>query len=658
MEEAAAMSANAENVVRLTLPDGSVREVTAGTTGEAVAASIGARLAKDALAVKVGGKVLDLKRPITESGPFEVITPKHPDALEVYRHSTAHLTAHAVKRLFPGVKIGIGPAIENGYYYDFDPGRAFTPEDLERIEAEMRKIVAENVPVERLEMSKAEAVKIFEEQGDHLKVEIVSGIPEGSLSCYRQADFIDLCRGPHVPSTGKLGVFKLTHTAGAYWKGDEKNPMLQRIYGSSFLSQKELDEHLLRMEQARARDHRKLGKELGLYLFHPWAPASPFFLPKGATVYTLLVDYMRSLYPKYGYTEVVTPQVFDVELFKRSGHYQNYHENMFFTVADEREYGVKPMNCPGHFLMFSQQAFSYRDLPVRYADFGRLHRYERSGVTQGLTRVRTFCQDDAHLFVSLEEMPAEMDRFIDLIDEVYGTFGFTDVKVALATRPEKYMGSLENWDLAEKALASAFERRGRAYVLNPGDGAFYGPKLDFQVTDAIGRAWQLGTLQVDFSNPERFDLEYTAEDGTKKRPVVLHRAVLGSLERFFGILVEHTGGDFPLWLSPEQARVIPVSDKLLDYARSVAAELRAAGLRVTVDERNEKLGAKIRHGELEKVPALLVVGEKEREAGAVSLRKRHEGDLGSRKLAEVVSEMKQAVVARAATWGAKAPATK
>ena len=652
------MSAIAEKVVRLTLPDGSVREVTTGTTGEAVAASIGARLAKDALAVKVGGEVRDLKRPITESGAFEVITPKHPDALEVYRHSTAHLTAHAVKRLFPGVKIGIGPAIEHGYYYDFDPGRPFTPEDLEKIEAEMRKIVAENVPVERLEMSKAEAVAIFEAQGDDLKVEIVDGIPEGSLSCYRQADFIDLCRGPHVPSTGKLGVFKLTHAAGAYWKGDERNPMLQRIYGASFLSQKELDEHLHRLEQARARDHRKLGKELGLYLFHPWAPASPFFLPKGATVYTLLVDYMRSLYPKYGYSEVVTPQVFDVELFKRSGHYQNYHENMFFTLADEREYGVKPMNCPGHFLMFSQQAFSYRDLPVRYADFGRLHRYERSGVTQGLTRVRTFCQDDAHIFVTLDQMAAEMDRFIDLIDEVYGAFGFTDVRVGLATRPEKFMGTPENWEIAEKALASAFERRGRPYVIHAGDGAFYGPKLDFQVTDAIGRAWQLGTLQVDFSNPEQFDLHYTSEDGSKKRPVVLHRAVLGSLERFFGILVEHTGGDFPLWISPEQARVIPVSDKLLDYSREVAAKLRAAGLRVTTDERNEKLGAKIRHGELEKVPALLVVGEKEREAGAVSLRRRHEGDLGSRPVDEVVSEMKQAVAARAATWGAKTPATK
>jgi len=652
------MSAIAENVVRLTLPDGSVREVATGTTGEAVAASIGARLAKDALAVKVDGEVLDLRRPITKSGAFEVITPRHPDAVEVYRHSTAHLTAHAVKRLFPGVKIGIGPAIENGYYYDFDPGRAFTPEDLERIEAEMRKIVAEDAPIERVEMSKAEAVKVFEAQGDDLKVEIVSGIPEGQLSCYRQADFVDLCRGPHVPSTGKLGVFKLTHTAGAYWKGDENNPMLQRIYGASFLSQKELDEHLHRLEQARARDHRKLGKELGLFLFHPWAPASPFFLPKGAVVYNLLVDYMRSLYPKYGYSEVVTPQVYDVELFKRSGHYQNYHENMFFTEVDEREFGVKPMNCPGHFLMFAQQAFSYRDLPVRYADFGRLHRYERSGVTQGLTRVRTFCQDDSHIFVTLDQMADEMDRFIELIDEVYGAFGFADVKVGLATRPEKFMGTPENWEIAEKALASAFERRGRPYVIHEGDGAFYGPKLDFQVTDAIGRAWQLGTLQVDFSNPEQFDLHYTAEDGSKKRPVVLHRAVLGSLERFFGILVEHTGGDFPLWISPEQARVIPVSDKLAGYAREVAAKLRAAGLRVTVDERNEKLGAKIRHGELEKVPALLVVGEKEREAGAVSLRKRHEGDLGSRPVDELVSELKQAVAARAATWGAKAPAKK
>lgn len=645
------MSAIAADLVRLKLPDGSLREVPSGTTGADVAASIGPRLAKDALAVKLDGQILDLSRPLTRSGPFEVITPKHPDAVEVYRHSTAHLTAHAVKRLFPGVKIGIGPAIENGYYYDFDPGRPFTPEDLAAIEAEMKKIVAENHPIVRKEMSKAEAVAIFEAQGDNLKVEIVSGIPEGSLSCYEQGDFIDLCRGPHVPSTGRLGVYKLTHTAGAYWKGDERNPMLQRIYGASFLSQKELDEHLARMEAARARDHRKVGKEMGLFQFHPLAPASPFFLPKGATVYNLLLGYMRELYGKYGYQEVVTPQVFDSELFKISGHYDNYKENMYFTEVEEREFGVKPMNCPGHCLMYGGQAFSYRDLPVRYADFGRLHRYERSGVTQGLTRVRTFCQDDAHIFCALDQMPAEMDRFIDLVDEVYGTFGFTDVRVGLGTRPEKYLGKIENWDKAEKALAQAFEKRGRAFFINAGDGAFYGPKLDFQVMDAIGRPWQLGTLQVDFSNPDRFDLTYTGEDGQKHRPVMLHRAVLGSLERFFGILIEHTGGDFPLWLASEQARVVPVSEKFNATANEVRDKLVASGLRATVDLRNEKLGAKIRHGELDKVPAVLVIGEKEQAAGTVSLRRRGSGDQGARPVDALVAEMKEAVASRATSWG-------
>ncbi len=649
------MSAIAADLVRLKLPDGSLREVPSGTTGADVAASIGPRLAKDALAVKLDGQILDLARPLTRSGAFEVITPKHPDAVEVYRHSTAHLTAHAVKRLFPGVKIGIGPAIENGYYYDFDPGRPFTPEDLAAIEAEMKKIVAENHPIVRKEMSKADAVAIFEAQGDNLKVEIVSGIPEGSLSCYEQGDFIDLCRGPHVPSTGRLGVYKLTHTAGAYWKGDERNPMLQRIYGASFLSQKELDEHLARLEAARARDHRKVGKEMGLFQFHPLAPASPFFLPKGATVYNLLLGYMRELYGKYGYQEVVTPQVFDSELFKISGHYDNYKENMYFTEVEEREFGVKPMNCPGHCLMYGAQAFSYRDLPVRYADFGRLHRYERSGVTQGLTRVRTFCQDDAHIFCALDQMPAEMDRFIDLVDEVYGTFGFTDVRVGLGTRPEKYLGKIENWDKAEKALAQAFEKRGRAFFVNAGDGAFYGPKLDFQVMDAIGRPWQLGTLQVDFSNPDRFDLTYTGEDGQKHRPVMLHRAVLGSLERFFGILIEHTGGDFPLWLAPEQARVVPVSEKFNATASDVRDRLAAAGLRATVDLRNEKLGAKIRHGELDKVPAVLVIGEKEQAAGTVSLRRRGSGDQGARPVDALVAEMKEAVASKELRWALAGP---
>ncbi|HQR45559.1 MAG TPA: threonine--tRNA ligase [Thermoanaerobaculia bacterium] len=647
----ATAATTASDVIRLTLPDGSVREVPKGTTGRTVAASIGAGLAKDALAVKLNGRVLDLSRPLAESGPFEVVTPRHPDALELYRHSTAHLTANAVKRLFPGVKIGIGPAIENGYYYDFDPGRPFTPEDLEKIEAEMRKIVAEDNEILRLDMPKGEAVKIFEAQNDPLKVEIVSDIPDATVSCYRQADFIDLCRGPHVPSTGKLGVFKLTHAAGAYWKGDERNPMLQRIYGASFLTQKELDEHLARLEAAKARDHRKVGKELGLFLLHPLAPASPFFLPKGATVYNLLVQFMRELYVKYGYQEVISPQIFDVELFKQSGHYDNYRENMYFTQIDEREFGVKPMNCPGHFLMYGSHAFSYRDLPVRYADFGRLHRYERSGVTQGLTRVRTFCQDDSHIFVTLDQMPAEMDRFLDFIHEVYATFGFGEVKVGLGTRPEKFMGEVANWDKAETALARAFEKRaaslaGWSYFMNHGDGAFYGPKLDFQVTDAIGRAWQLGTLQVDFSNPERFDLHYTAEDGSKQRPVVLHRAILGSLERFFGILIEHTGGDFPFWLAPEQVRVVPVSEKANAYAEDVLRRLVAGGLRATADLRNEKLGARIRDGELSKVPALLIVGEKEAAAGTVSLRLRHGKEEKNLSLHALIGRMKTATASR------------
>jgi threonyl-tRNA synthetase len=519
----------------------------------------------------------------------------------------------------------------------------------------MKKIVAEDNTVVRREMSKAEAGAIFEAQKDPLKVEIVAGIPEGSLSCYAQKDFIDLCRGPHVPSTGKLGVFKLTHSAGAYWKGDERNPMLQRIYGAVFLTQKELDEHLARLEAARARDHRRLGKDLGLFVFHPWAPASPFFLPKGATVYNLLVAFMRDLYVKYGYQEVITPQVFDVELFKTSGHYQNYHENMYFTQIDEREFGVKPMNCPGHFLMYASQAYSYRDLPIRFADFGRLHRYEKSGVTQGLTRVRTFAQDDSHIFCSIDQMAEEMNRFLDFIREVYETFAFREVKVGLGTRPEKFMGAIENWDKAEKALSDAFEKRaaslpGWSYFLNAGDGAFYGPKLDFQVTDAIGRSWQLGTLQVDFSNPERFDLHYTAEDGTRQRPVILHRAILGSLERFLGILIEHTGGDFPFWLAPEQVRVVPVSEKFNEYGEKILRRVREAGLRASSDHRNEKLGAKIRNGELDKIPALLIVGEKEQTAGTVSLRVRHGGEFKDQNIEELLRMMKSAVANRSLAW--------
>jgi threonyl-tRNA synthetase len=642
--------------IRLTLPDGTVKEVPAGTTGRAVAESIGPRLAKDALAVKLDGKVLDLSRPLTESGPFEVVTPRHPAALELYRHSTAHLCANAVKRLFPGVKIGIGPAIENGFYYDFDPGRPFTPEDLEKIEAEMKRIVAEDNAVVRKEMSKTEAVAIFEGQHDPLKIEIVAGIPEGSLSCYEQKDFIDLCRGPHVPSTGKLGVFKLTHSAGAYWKGDEKNPMLQRIYGAVFLTQKELDEHLARLEAAKARDHRKLGKELGLFLFHPWAPASPFFLPKGAAVYNLLIAWIRELYVKYGYQEIITPQIFDEELFRTSGHTGAYRENMFFVQVDEREFGVKPMNCPGHCLLFGSQAWSYRDLPVRYADFARLHRYEKSGVTQGLTRVRTFSQDDAHIFAAPESIDREVLDFLRFLDEVYSTFEFHDVDISLGLRPEKRVGPDEVWDRAEAVLEAAIKATGRPYVVSPGDGAFYGPKIDFRVNDALGRPWQLGTIQCDFNLPELFDLHYVAEDGVKHRPVILHRAILGSLERFFGILIEHTGGDFPFWLAPEQVRVVPVSEKFNEYGEKILRKLGEAGLRATSDLRSEKLGAKIRNGELDKVPALLIVGEREQTAGTVSLRVRHGGEFKDQKIEELLRMMKSAVDDRSLAWHAGAPA--
>jgi threonyl-tRNA synthetase len=619
----------AAQMVTVTLPDGTTKQVPRGTTLRAIAESIGPRLAQAALAGKIDGQVVDLSRPVDRDAAIEIVTPKSPEAVDVYRHSTAHLTANAVKRLFPDVQIGIGPAIENGYYYDFNPKRPFTPDDLAAIEAEMKKIVAEDNPIERLEMSKEEAVGIFEAQNDPLKVEIIRGIPDDHVSCYRQKDFIDLCRGPHVPSTGKLGVFKLTHTAGAYWKGDEKNPMLQRIYGAAFLTQKELDLHLARVEEAKARDHRKLGKELELFVFHPWAPASPFFLPRGTVLYNGLLGLLREEYRRRGYQEVVTPQIFDVELFKTSGHYANYRENMYFTHVDEREYGVKPMNCPGHFLLYQTRLWSYRDLPVRFADFGRLHRYELSGVTAGLTRVRTFSQDDAHIFTPIDKVESEIFAFLDFLDFVYGALGFTEVEISLGLRPPKRIGTDEQWDSGEAALDAALKTAGRRYVTTPADGAFYGPKIDFLVRDAIGRPWQLGTIQCDFSQPENFDLTYVGEDGKPHRPVVLHRAILGSLERFLGILIEHTAGNFPFWIAPVQAVVLPVSDRFAEAARAAAAKLEAAGLRVELDDRNEKLGARIRRAEMMKTPCMLVVGEKEAAAGTASVRLRHGGDAGT-----------------------------
>ena len=633
--------------IEVRLPDDSLRQLPEGATGADLAAGIGARLLDAALAVKVDGRLVDLKAPLTNGVKVEIVTNKTPESLELIRHSTAHLLAHAVKRLYPAAKVGIGPVIEDGFYYDFWMDKPFTPEDLLVIEAEMKKIVAEGIEVVREDLDRDVAVARFQAMGEPLKVEIVAGLPAGEqISGYRQGDFYDLCRGPHVPSTSKLKAFKLLSIAGAYWRGDERNQMLSRIYGTAFHTQKELDEHLSRLEEAKTRDHRKLGKELGLYSFHPEAPASPFFHPRGTLVYNELVSYIRELYFKYGYSEVITPQILDVALWKTSGHYENFAESMYFTTAEEREYALKPMNCPGHCLMFGVQKHSYRDLPIRFADFGRLHRYERSGVTHGLTRVRTFCQDDAHIYCTPEQIKPEMASFLSLLKEVYDTFGFEGMRVALSTRPEKRLGSDEIWDAAEHALGEALDEAGLPYTLNPGEGAFYGPKIEFQLLDALKRPWQLGTLQVDYMLPERIDLNYTRPDGTEGRPIMLHRAILGSLERFMGILVEHTAGAFPAWLAPTQVAILPITDRANAFATEVAARAKTLALRAELDARNESLKAKIRDAQLAKTPYMLVIGDREAEAGTVSVRHRHRGDLGVQPLDAFLAGLAQEVQSR------------
>jgi threonyl-tRNA synthetase len=632
------------------LPDGSTRELVDGATVLDLASSIGPRLAKDAVAGKVDGKVVDLVRPLHEGAKVEILTLKQQEGLDVMRHSTAHLMAEAVQTLWPGTQVTIGPVIENGFYYDFATDRPFTDEDLPKIEEKMREIAKKNQPIVREVWSRNDAMNEFQRMGEKFKAEIISELPEHeTLTVYSQGEWKDLCRGPHVPATGRIGAFKLLSVAGAYWRGDESKAMLQRIYGTAWPTQKELDDHLKRLEEAKARDHRKLGKELGLFAFSQFAPAMPIFLPKGAIVYNELISFVRDFYRRDGYVEVVTPLIWDTELFKISGHYANYKDGMFFSQIDEREYGVKPMNCPGHTQIYALERHSYRDLPIRMADFARLHRYERSGVTHGLARVRSFAQDDAHLFVTPDQIQAEMDREIGLIDEMYAVFGFTDVKIALSTRPEKRLGTDETWEAAEKALENALKSRGLNYHINPGEGAFYGPKLEFQVTDAIGRAWQLGTVQLDYSLPERFDLTFVGADNADHRPVMIHRAILGSIERFFGIIVEHFAGAFPAWLAPVQATVLPLSERFVDYGRKVEAELRSAGIRAEIDESNEKLGAKVRLAQLQKIPWMLVVGEKEAESGAVAVRKRTGGDQGAMPLAEFVAMAKANIASRSLT---------
>jgi threonyl-tRNA synthetase len=624
--------------------------VPAGATVADVAASIGRGLAKAAIAGKVNGKVVDVYTPVPDNAKIEIVTPKSEAGLDTIRHSTAHLMAMAVQELFPGTQVTIGPVIENGFFYDFGTDRPFTDEDLRNIEVKMAEIVKRDLPVRREVLSRDQAIETFEKLGEKYKVEIIKGIPgDEPLSVYHQGDWFDLCRGPHVPSTGRLGAFKLTSVAGAYWRGDERNAMLQRIYGTAWADKDELAAYVKRVEEAKARDHRKLGKELELFTFSHFAPSMPIFLPKGATIYNALVDFVRAFYQRDGYSEVVTPLIWDTEIFKISGHYDNYLENMFFSEVDEREYGVKPMNCPGHTQIFAMERRSYRDLPIRYADFARLHRYERSGVTHGLVRVRSFAQDDAHLFVTPDQIEHEIDRELRLIKEIYDIFDFKEVRIALSTRPAKRLGTDEIWDNAESALENALKKNGVDYHINPGEGAFYGPKLEFQVTDAIGRPWQLGTIQLDYALPERFQLRYIGADNSEHQPVMIHRAILGSIERFIGIIIEHFAGAFPVWLAPVQAAVLPLSEKFLDYGRETAAAIRAAGLRVIADESNEKLGAKIRDAQLKKIPYMLVVGEKEVEAGTVSVRKRTGGEQRSMSVDDFVSEARTVIASRSLT---------
>ena len=636
------------HAIELTLPDGSVRSVEAGTTALDVARSIGPGLAKATVGAQFNGTNVDIRTPLQENGSFRLFTTKDPEAGDFIRHTAEHVLADAVQRLWPGTEIDAGRQDHSEkYQYDFRFPRAFTAEDLDKISAEMKKIAKENHELKRREVTRAEAEEIFRQRGAELKLDRLKDIPEGeTITLYEHGEFLDLCRGPHAQNTKQVGALKLIETSGVYYRGDESNEQLQRIYGTAFASKKDLKEYEERLELAKARDHRRLGQELDLFSMHPTAPASPFFHPKGTTVYNELVDFVRGLYVQYGYSEVVTPQILDVDLWHTSGHYANYRENMYFTEVDGRQFAVKPMNCPTHCLIFGTRLRSYRDLPIRYADFGRLHRYERSGVVSGLTRVRTFCQDDAHIFCTQEQVEEEVMAVVDMIRTVYETFGFDDVVIEVSTRPEKRLGSDELWDQAEGALMKALDRRDISYEVNEGDGAFYGPKIDFQVHDVLGRSWQLGTVQLDYQLPERFELKYIGTDSEDHRPVMIHRAMLGSLERFFGILIEHTGGAFPAWLAPVQATVLPVSEKFLDYGRRVEAELRRAGLRVELDDRGEKLGYKIREAQLQKVPYMLIIGAREMESETVNVRLRTGEELGAVSLAETCDRISAKVAER------------
>jgi threonyl-tRNA synthetase len=626
------------------LPDGSPLELAAGGTLKDIAEEIGPGLARNALAGEINGKAVDLTSPVHEGDTVRLLTFADPEGAEVYRHSSAHLMAQAVKRLWPEAQLTIGPPLEDGFYYDIDLPHPLSADDLGKIEAEMERIVAENLPVQREVMGRDEAVRFFRDRGENYKIEIINDLPPGeTISCYRQGEFVDLCRGPHLPSTGYVKAFKLTSVAGAYWRGDSRRQMLTRIYGTSFWDRKELREHLRLLEEAKKRDHRRLGKELDLFSFHDEGPGFPFFHPKGLVVFNELITYMRERLLEFGYVEIKTPFILDEELWHRSGHWDNYRQNMYFTQIDEGNFAVKPMNCPGCCVWFREGLHSYRELPLRAAEFGQVHRHELSGVLHGLFRVRTFTQDDAHIFCTPEQIESEIVAMIEMTRRVLRDLGFDDYQIELSTKPEKHIGGDEVWAQAEAALTNALERLKITHKLNPGDGAFYGPKIDFHIRDCLRRTWQCSTIQLDFSMPERFGLEYVGADGQRHRPVMIHRAIYGSIERFLGILIEHTAGNFPTWLAPVQARVLPIGDNQSEYAQQVRQRLQDAGIRAEADLSGETIKKKIRAAELQKIPFMLIVGAKEAETGQVAVRRHGQGDQGAQPLDDFIAEITQEI---------------
>lgn len=616
------------------LKDGSVKDYPQPVTPLKVAEDISPRLAKEVLVARVNGALWDINRELPEQAELELLTFDDPEARDVYRHSSAHLMAQAVKEMFPDAKLAIGPAIEDGFYYDFDLKQPLTPADLERIEQRMQELAREDIQIERMVLSREDALRFFRELGEEYKVELIRELPaEAEISLYKQGNFVDLCAGPHVGSTGRIRAFKLTSVAGAYWRGDENNAMLQRVYGTSFVKQSQLQEYLHLLEEAKKRDHRKLGRELDLFSISEEAPGMPFYHPKGVIIWNELIKLWREEHARAGYMEIRTPQILNKRLWQRSGHWDNYAENMYLTEVDDTPFVLKPMNCPGAMLWYLTAHRSYRDLPLRIAELGLVHRHERSGTLHGLMRVRAFTQDDAHIFMLPSQIEEEVGGVIELVDRIYRVFGL-EYRVELSTRPEKSIGTQEQWDEAIAALIRVLENRGMEYKVNPGDGAFYGPKIDFHVLDSLKRSWQCATIQLDFQLPQRFELTYTGEDGEKHQPVTVHRVIYGAVDRFLGILIEHFAGAFPVWLAPVQVKILPIADRHHEYSRNLATRLEEAGIRVEADLRNEKIGYKIRQAQAEKVPYMLIVGDKEVQQGTASLRTRREGDVGPVGIAE------------------------